>query len=266
MIRPELVASLWTTRARVLFQYRAAALAGVVTQVFWGMLKVMVLTAFYESAADPMPIPLGSTITYIWLGQACFAMFPWRMDQELVAMFRQGRVAYELLRPFDLYLAWYSRHLAFLSAPTSLRFLPVLGFGALASGSVLPADATSGAAALVALAAGLALSSAILTTATSTLFWTVAGEGVMTLNSAAFFMFSGMLVPLPLFPDWFRRGAEWLPYRGVADLPFRLWTGHLQAGELAGVLAFQLGWTAILVATGRWLVRRGMARVVIQGG
>jgi hypothetical protein len=40
-------------RARVLLQYRAAALAGVATQCFWGLIKIMILTAFYGMASAP---------------------------------------------------------------------------------------------------------------------------------------------------------------------------------------------------------------------
>jgi hypothetical protein len=48
-----------TARLRVLLQYRTAALAAFGTQLFWGVIKVMVLTAFLAAApeAAPMDVP-----------------------------------------------------------------------------------------------------------------------------------------------------------------------------------------------------------------
>ena len=39
-------------------QYRAAALAGVATQVFFGFIFIMVFIAFYQNSASPPPMAL----------------------------------------------------------------------------------------------------------------------------------------------------------------------------------------------------------------
>ena len=75
-------------RYRVILQYRAAALAGAVTQFFWGFIRVMVFYAFYESAiydsttARP-PMEMADVVTYVWLGQALLGLQPWNHDLEL---------------------------------------------------------------------------------------------------------------------------------------------------------------------------------------
>ena len=42
--------AVFRARFQLLLQYRAAALAGFVTQCWWGAIKLMVLAAFYRSA------------------------------------------------------------------------------------------------------------------------------------------------------------------------------------------------------------------------
>ena len=62
----------------------------------------------------------------------------WRTDAadlEIEKLIREGGVAYELLRPVDLYAFWYVRTLASRVATTSLRSLPIV----LVAGLVLPA-------------------------------------------------------------------------------------------------------------------------------
>jgi ABC-2 type transport system permease protein len=52
----------------------------------------------------------------------------------------------------------------------------------------------------------------------------------------------------------------------LVDLPFRVYTGHIAAADLTGVLARQLLWTVVLVVFGRSLLARGMRKIVAQGG
>ena len=89
---------------------------------------------------------------------------------------------------------------------------------------------------------------------------------IVSLAQASIFVFSGMIVPLPLFPDWSHPLLDVLPFRGLVDLPFRLYMGHIPAREVLGVLGHQLLWTAVLVVLGRCLLARGTRPLVVQGG
>jgi ABC-2 type transport system permease protein len=262
-------------RFRMLLQYRAAAIAGMWTQVVFGLVLIMTYEAFYRSApaaARPMTFP--QLASYVWLGQALLAMLPWNADAEVRAMVRSGAVAYELCRPIDLYGLWYARAVAQRTAPTILRAAPMavfatIGLPLLGLGEwrlVPPASLAAGAGFAAALACALALGCAISTLVNITLLWTVAADGILMLSTTGVSLLSGMLVPLPLFPAWSQEALRWLPFAGLVDLPFRIYTGHIALDGLALVLARQLGWTIALVALGRWLLGRGMRRVVVQGG
>ena len=52
----------------------------------------------------------------------------------------------------------------------------------------------------------------------------------------------------------------------LVDLPFRIYTANIPTDQIFLVIARQIVWTAILVLLGRWLLARGMRRIVIQGG
>ena len=61
-------------------------------------------------------------------------------------------------------------------------------------------------------------------------------------------------------------GFSDLPFRGLVDAPLRLYLGHIPISGLAGALAHQFLWVFVTVAFGRWLLARGVRRLVVQGG
>lgn len=257
--------AVFSARMRALLQYRTAALAGLTTQIFWGLIRTMILYAFYENATGPQPMDWRHVLSYIWLSQAFFALFPLRVDADVTAMIRSGNVAYELLRPVDLYNFWYARAVANRLAPTALRCLPILTVAALAGWLPWPGwVGLAGGIASLCLAA--LLSSAVTTLMTLSLFLTISGGGVSTLISMFSYLLSGMVLPLPLFPDWMQPVLRILPFRAFCDLPFRVIGGHIPADQIPGVLGFQLVWLLVLVLAGRLILNTVTRRLVVQGG
>jgi ABC-2 type transport system permease protein len=160
----------------------------------------------------------------------------------------------------------YARHLAMRTAPALLRAAPIVLLAAPFLGLDAPAGWAAAAAWAAAIAGAVLLGAAISTFMATTLFWTVAGEGVVLLTVALVIFGSGMVVPLPLLPDAVGRVVAWLPFAGLVDAPFRLYTGHLPASAAPGVLLHQAAWTAVIVLGGAALTARGVRRIAVAGG
>jgi ABC-2 type transport system permease protein len=112
----------------------------------------------------------------------------------------------------------------------------------------------------------LLLGCALTTLINVSLLWTISGEGAVILLTTLVTFLSGMIVPLPLFPDWAQPIVRALPFAGLVDLPFRVFTGHIPPAAVVSVLQHQVFWTTALVLLGRWLLSHGIRRVVVQGG
>jgi ABC-2 type transport system permease protein len=259
-------------RFRSLLQYRAAALGGLFTQIFFGLVRIMILSAFYASASAA-PMALGEVIGYVWLGQATLLLVPWRVDQDVAEQIRTGTVVYELTRPLDLYGLWFARAIAWRTAPVFLRMVPMFVFAMvllpLLGAPEWQLHAPSAASAVMWLGCfvGAVLVSSALTALISvSMMWTVSGDGVPMLVAACATMFGGLVIPLPLFPDWCQPILYALPFADLLDLPSRVFTGHISPHDAVWVIAHQLAWTIGLVVLGRWLLARGLRRLVVQGG
>lgn len=258
--------AIFSARFRTLLQYRTAALAGLGTQVFFGFVRVMIFDGFYRSTTAPQAMTYEEVVTYIWLGQAMLLIVMYGVDTDVRNMIRTGVVAYEMLRPVDLYALWYMRAVALRTAPVLLRATPMFVLAGLFLGLQAPPSLACGALWALSTLGAVMLASALATLLTISLLWTISGEGISRIVPAFAFMFSGLVVPLPLWPESLQPLFRILPFRGMADTPFRLYMGHIPPADGISVVAHQVVWTVILVLVGRWVLARGVRRLVVQGG
>ena len=271
LVRPYV--AVFRARFSLLLQYRAAALAGFGTQCWWGVIKIMVFSAFFRSA-ESTPMTLRQAIDYVWLGQALLTMIPWSGDPEIARMMRSGDVAYERLRPVDAYGFWYARAAARRTATPLLRAVPMIVTAALilplfgAANWALSAPASAEAATLFAISMVfvVALSAATATLLDVLTVATLSDRGVASLAGPVIIILSGNLIPLPLFPEWLQPALRLQPFAGLIDTPLRIYTGHLHDADAVAALARQAVWAVILITLGRTLMTRVMAKLQVQGG
>jgi ABC-2 type transport system permease protein len=261
-------------RFRTQLQYRAAAFAGFTTQLFWGLIRLMILAAFYESSTAVQPMPFSAVISYVWLSQAFLGLMPWNVSRDVQEMIRSGSVAYELLRPLDMYGFWYARAVAWRTATVTLRSVPLLICAGLLTRIVglgefalqLPPSPLHGLAFAGSILVTVFLSGALTTMNNIILIKTLSGRGIGGLLPSLAMFGSGLVIPLPLLPDWLKPVVYLLPFRGLADVPHRIYAGHIPLSDVPWEIGLQLAWAAAVVALGRFLMARGMRNVTIQGG
>jgi ABC-2 type transport system permease protein len=78
--------------------------------------------------------------------------------------------------------------------------------------------------------------------------------------------FSGLAVPLVLFPGWTRDVVMLLPWSAFVQVPADIWLGQRTGMRVLGGLAFQAGWAAMLLLVAGGVLRLAKRKVVVQGG
>lgn len=253
-------------RTSVLLQYRAAALAGIGSQLFWGVVKVMILTAFFSQSTAPQPITLKQAIIMVWLGQIFMNLLPWVIDEEIGLQIKTGGVAYELARPLHLYWLWFYRSMATKVIPTLIHASFLIPIALIFLGLPFPCSSLSGVAFGISMGCSAILSTAMTTIIVISLFWTLCGEGIQKILPHTSLLLSGTLIPLPLFPEWLQFFFNIQPFRGIIDIPYRIYSGIVPSSDAYLYISFQLLWSLIFIVLGQWLLKKATKRLVIQGG
>ncbi len=251
-------------------QYRQAALAGIATQFFFGMVFIMVYLAFYESGSASLPMKVNELVSYLWLNQAFFSLiYMFYQDNEIFNIIKNGDIAYELVRPKKIYFMWFSKIIGQRLANVTLRFIPVLVVAFILPRPYnlgLPLSFNHFFMFLLTLAVGTLLMTAIITLYHVLALSTLNEKGITSIFVVVADILSGGVVPIPFFPLFLQKVANVLPFRYIFDLPFRLYSGNVSISEgLLGLLV-QFIWLIIIVILGNVILKKILKKVVVQGG
>ena len=251
-------------------QYRAAALAGMFTQFFWGFMEIQLYRALYAAHAEAFPMALGGLVSYIWLRQALLALLNcWTFENGLFEMIRTGDVALELCRPASLYGMWFARNAAVRVSRALLRCGPILLVSLLLPapwGIGAPAGAAGFAAFLLSLTLCLGVTVAHTLAVYFSGFYTISTDGLRALLVPVTDFLSGGILPLPFMPAQLAGLLRFSPYGAMLNAPLRVYSGDIAGRALAETLALQAFWLAALVGLGWIMQRRGLRRLCLQGG
>lgn len=262
--------SIFRIRFQTGVQYRAAALAGIATQLAWGFLNILLYGAFYRDGAEAFPMTLQAVVSYMWLRQAFLTLFEtWSTEGDLLEAITHGNVAYELTRPIGLYNMWYTRVLSGRVSKMLLRALPLLLVAFLIPapyGMGLPVSLAGFGGFLLTLVLGALVTCAYMMFVYIFTIFTMQPQGVRLAVNAFTELLNGALVPLPFFPPVLRTILELSPFGAMLNVPYRVWGGDIAGAAIWQYAGLQLFWLAALVLLGQVLMARGLRRAVIQGG
>lgn len=251
-------------------QYRAAALAGVATQFFWGAMNVLMYKAFYETDPAAFPMTLNATVTYVWLQQALLLLFAaWLIEHEIFDDIVSGNVVYELCRPISIYDMWFSRSMANRLSCAVLRCFPILIVAAFLPqpyGLSAPASLRHFGLFLLTGVLGFLVTVAFFMLVYALTFFTISPNGLRLLISSFVEFFAGAIIPLPFFPDGVRAVMELLPFASMQNVPLRIYSGAMSDSEMARAIALQMLWLVLLMVVGKALCAFAMKRMTVQGG
>jgi ABC-2 type transport system permease protein len=249
--------------------YRVATLAGVFTNTVFGYILSYTYLALWTERPALGGYDQAQAVTFVWIGQALIgavALLGGGFHEELQARIRTGDVAIDLFRPVDLQLWWLASDLGRAAFQLVGRGVVPMIAGSLAFELALPADPLVWAAFLLSVWGAVLVGFAIRYLLALSSFWLMDGLGVNMVGTLLATFFSGMLLPLTVFPGAFGTAVQWLPWAAMLQVPADVLLGRHTGVAVLWALAFQLGWALVLLAVGRAVQSWATRKVVVQGG
>jgi ABC-2 type transport system permease protein len=251
-------------------QYRAAAYAGMLTQFGWAVMEIFAFAAFYRTNPAAFPMEFSQTVSYIWLQEAFIVLFAGLISgSEISDAIESGSIAYELVRPMDLYGRWICQFVANRFAGVGLRCVPILLAAFIMPKPYrmsLPPDIGTFALFLISSVLAIGVIAAFSMLIYVSVFYTLSFRGTrLVLGNLSIFL-SGAIVPLPFFPAPIRAVVEFLPFAAMQNMPFRIFSGNIAGADALNGMLLQVFWLIALVIIGRYALHRALKKVIAQGG
>ncbi|WP_128378642.1 ABC transporter permease [Streptomyces cavernae] len=249
--------------------YRAATAAGIFTNTVFGLILAYTYVALWQERPGLGGYDQAQALTYVWVGQALLTVTSvggGGFEEELIERIRTGDIAVDLYRPADLQLWWLAADAGRAAFQLLGRGVVPMVFGALVFDLALPTGPLPWLAFLVAVALGVVVSFAIRYLVALSAFWLLDGAGMAQLSWLAGLFFSGMLLPLNVFPGALGEIARALPWSALLQVPADVLLGTHTGLGLLNAYVFQAAWAVGLLGVGRLVQSAATRRVVVQGG
>ena len=249
-------------------QYRAKALSGIITQVFWGLMYIYLYTAFMTSKIID-GFTIAQMISYVWVGQAFFVLRFSDLPKNCGKEIENGNVCYKFVRPVDLYNQWFAEHFGYKLSSTLIRCVPLAIVALLLPKNMrlmLPTSFASFGLFVIALLLGALITSSISMISVFLTFKTLSAKGTLSIVNTICGVLGGMYVPLVFMPQSIQNILNYLPFRYIMDLPARIYVGNIPPLEAIKFISIAVIWLIALIIIGKLLIKKAGKNTIIQGG
>jgi ABC-2 type transport system permease protein len=246
--------------------YRAATVAGLITNIFFGLLRASVLIALYGKREVVEGLSIQDVITYTGLTQAVIVYLSIFGSYDLMRSVHQGEIAGDLLKPVSLFTFWLAQDLGRAVVGFFLRGLTIMVIYALVFDITYPTSLTQWLVLFISLILSWLVSFAYRFLVNLSAFWSPDARGIGRFAFIVVMFFSGFLMPLRFFPDWVQTLAYLTPFPHMLNTVVEVYLGVLTPSQLVHALLAQLAWAVALVVTCHIVLRLGTKRLVILGG
>jgi ABC-2 type transport system permease protein len=247
--------------------YRLAALGGLLANTTFGLLKVALLLAAVGASGGTLAGYDAATMaSYIWLSQALLGSVNLFGRSEVADRIKNGDIAVDFLRPLDVHLAAVATETGRSVFALLPRGVPSVVIGALVVDMSTPDNALGYLLGAVSVLLAIVVSAGTVYLVAACGFWLVETRGVVILYMVVSGFLAGLFVPIGLFPGWLYAVATATPFPSMLMYPVDVLSGRVGGLAAVGLVARQVLWLAVVLATGQAVTRAGRRRLEVQGG
>ncbi|AHV97582.1 ABC transporter permease [Paenibacillus sabinae T27] len=204
--------------------------------------------------------------TYVAVSWMARAFYFNNLDREISSDIRDGSIAIQFIRPYNYVLAKMMQGLGEGMFRFMLFMIPGMALAMLLFPVRLPHDPAAWAGFLVMLFFSFLINSQLNVITGLLAFFVENNEGLMRMKRVVVDLFSGLIIPISLFPGWLSAILKLLPFQAITYLPGSVFTGRVQGVGIWNVFGVQLIWFALLLIPLFWLYRAARQRLFVQGG
>lgn len=251
------------------FAYKFNVITQLLGLLFNLTIQITIWIALYQgqklTVTNSGNISINEVLTYIALSTLLGALINNNVISMLDEKIKTGLIAMDLIKPFNLWTIFLSTVIGENLFKLLFQCVPVIIVVGLAVDISYPPP-------LYALVFIIALINAFLIyfllcfLLGLTGFWYFTIWHLEQLLTDLVKLFAGAWIPLWFFPDYLNSLSNFLPFKYIYYVPINIYLQKLSLGNALGALLLQCLWLIILMAGSYIIWKKGIKKLVIQGG
>jgi len=246
--------------------YRMALWAGLATNLFFGLLRALLLIALYGNAQEVNGLSLTGAITYVGLTQSMIAYLSLFGSNELTDSIYSGAIGADLLKPAPFFVICLGRDFGKSLVNLGGRGILFMLLFSLFFPVIVPQGLGVWLTLTVSMILAWLISFSWRYLVSLAAFWTPDARGILRITGTLSQLLSGFIMPLRLLPHWFSSLAQFTPFPSMVNNSVEIYLGTVQGAQSWNVLWLQAAWVVVLIGLSSLVFRAGIRRLVIQGG
>ncbi len=245
--------------------YRLEFFMGIINTVMTIVVYLCIYKALYAGAEeiDGISFSMVATSFVISLGLSNAFGFNEMFLQDRV---HSGSITNEFLKPVNFVFRMLSENVGEGIFKIVFNFVPAVIFTLLYTKLCPPKSVLHLLLMLVSVVLGYLILWLISFVIQTWCFWLFSVWGIITIKNVFVNILSGALIPLWFMPPVLQKIISFTPFQSIYFTPVQIYLGNVEGMELLTSVGVQLLWIAVLSLIANAFWKKGVKKLVIQGG
>lgn len=245
--------------------YRLEYLLGILNTLLTFVVYWSIYKALYGGADSVDGVTFSMVATNFIISLGLNSAF-YKNEMFLQDKVKQGTIVNELLKPVNFKLRMLFEDLGEGLFSVIFNFLPTVVIASFFAQIKAPSSLSNLIFFIVSVLLGYIVLWLISFIVQSWSFWLFNVWGLITIKNVFVNILSGAIIPMWFMPEWLRNIIRFTPFDSIYFTPVQLYLGELQGYEILINFARQIIWIAVLYIIGEICWRKGIKKLVVQGG
>jgi ABC-2 type transport system permease protein len=223
-------------------------------------------TAIYGEKESIQGLSVAQMTSYVAVAWMARAFYFNNIDREIATEIREGRVAVELIRPYNYLGMKVMQGLGEGVFRFAFFSVPGMVIVALLFSLTVTTKIDTWLFFLVSLVFSFIINTQINLITGMMTFFLFNNDGFMYAKRVLIDLFSGLLLPISFYPLWAQDVMRFFPFQAISYIPSMIFSEGIKGDAIWSAIFFQAGWAIVLLLPIIVMWHMARKRLIVQGG
>ena len=245
--------------------YRLEFFMGIVNTIITIVVFLCIYRALYGGSAEIDGISFSMVATNFVISLGLSSAFSYN-EMFLPDKISWGDITNEFLKPVNFKLRLLAENVGESLFKLVFNFIPAVVFCIFYTKLCPPHSLTNILLMLVSVLLGYLVLWQISFIIQTWCFWLFSVWGILTIKNAVINILAGTMLPIWFMPDILRTIVQYTPFEAIYFTPVRIYLGQLTGEKIFEAMLIQVLWIIVLYLIGNVFWKKGIKKLVVQGG